>query len=103
MADKARDAQRIMDEFKKRRNRQLLVSVPFLGIFVGALWLRDHPGGLPMNFGTTAFLVVFFGAIAALLAFSLWNWRCPACNRYLGKGFGPSFCPKCGVRLQHSQ
>lgn len=100
MADDPIEAQRIVAEFRKRRNRQLAVSIPFLVIFVSSLWLRDHPDRLPVEFSGTTFLVIFLGAIGAILAFSLANWRCPACNRYLGKGFSPRFCPKCGARLQ---
>jgi len=32
--------------------------------------------------------------------FSLYNWRCPACNKYLGKQRSPKYCSKCGVALQ---
>jgi predicted RNA-binding Zn-ribbon protein involved in translation (DUF1610 family) len=34
------------------------------------------------------------------LVFSLRNWRCPACNKYLGKGTLPHYCPNCGVELR---
>ena len=38
--------------------------------------------------------------VAGALIFSFRNWRCPACNRYLGKQYSPKFCSKCGVVLQ---
>jgi hypothetical protein len=34
------------------------------------------------------------------LIFSFRNWRCPACDKYLGKAIGPRFYAKCGVALQ---
>jgi rubrerythrin len=52
--------------------------------------------GLPTELVVGAAIAVILGFVA----FTLWNWRCPACNRYLGKGISPSFCPKCGVPLQ---
>lgn len=100
MAGNPVEAERIVVEFRKRRRRQLAVSVPFVVILIGSLWLRDHPGRAPFDLSGNTFPVVFLVVIAAMLAFSLRNWRCPACNRYLGKGFSPSFCPKCETRLQ---
>lgn len=87
-------------EFAKRRKRQLLVSLPVVAailIFAVASENAKVPffGLPPAVVGGIAFAVVL-----ATLAFSLWNWRCPACKRYLGKGISPSFCPKCGVPLQ---
>jgi rubrerythrin len=43
---------------------------------------------------------VIVALVVGALVFSLKNWRCPACDKYLGKGISPSFCPKCGVALQ---
>jgi protein-S-isoprenylcysteine O-methyltransferase Ste14 len=87
-------------EFARRRKRQLLVSIPLAAVVIlFAVFSRtaETPrlGLPPAVLGVTVFVLVL-GAIA----FSLWNWRCPACNKYLGKGISPSFCPKCGVPLQ---
>lgn len=44
--------------------------------------------------------VFFVVVIAGVIGFSFWNWRCPACKRYMGKhGFGIRFCHRCGARL----
>jgi DNA polymerase II large subunit len=37
--------------------------------------------------------------IISVLAFSFLNWRCPSCNKYLGKAINPKFCSKCGTQL----
>ena len=87
-------------EFAKRRKRQLLATIPIVAVFVVAMVLR---GGGDVSFlGIPSSVVVggVFALILGSIAFSLWNWRCPACNRYLGKGISPSFCSKCGVPLQ---
>ena len=85
-------------EFAKRRRRQLLAVIPILAIFVLRIVLGEKkpeaaPFGLTPEILVGAALVVVLGVIA----FSLWNWRCPACNKYLGKGIGPAFCAKCGA------
>jgi hypothetical protein len=38
--------------------------------------------------------------ILLFVNFTAWNWRCPACKRYLGHDIGRKVCPKCGVPLQ---
>ena len=43
---------------------------------------------------------VFFAVVFLAVIFSFINWRCPACNKYFGKGFNFKFCPKCGAVLQ---
>jgi len=35
--------------------------------------------------------------IVAMFAFCIRNWRCPARDKYLGRGFHPKYCSKCGV------
>lgn len=86
-------------DFATRRKRQLLATIPILAVFVVALFMDEGQGtvlGMPVTIVAGAVFVLVLGAIA----FSLWNWRCPACNRYLGKGISPSFCSKCGVPLR---
>ena len=86
--------------FALRRRRQILLAVPLLPVLIGVLAVRDRGDavlfGIPAVIWGPAFLMLVIGA----LIFSLWNWRCPACNKYLGKGMSPRFCPKCGVALQ---
>lgn len=28
------------------------------------------------------------------------NWRCPACDKYLGRAFNPKRCRSCGIELR---
>jgi len=90
----------IQQMFALRRRRQILLAVPLLPVFIGVLVVREGGNGavlgVPAEVWGPAFLVLAIGA----LLFSLWNWRCPACEKYLGKGISPRFCPKCGVTLQ---
>ena len=88
----------LQQQFARRRVRQLLLVVP---VFVAILALRTLDGGTP-PFGLSSdlvgavSLVFIFGAVA----FSFWNWRCPACSKYLGRSINPKFCAKCGCKLQ---
>ena len=51
--------------------------------------------GMPVTVWGPAFVILFLGGIG----FSLYNWRCPACHKYLGKAISPKFCAKCGTAL----
>lgn len=88
------------EEFSRRKRLQLMVSLPFVVVLAGLFILGDQGSsgalGVPIELlgGVLAVLLV------GVLIFSLKNWRCPACNAYLGKGMGHSFCPKCGVALR---
>ena len=86
--------------FAQKRRRQIFLAIPLVPIFIVVLVSRDLAGGVlfgvPSEVWGPAFLVLAIGA----LLFSLWNWRCPACEKYLGKAINPRFCVKCGVALQ---
>src|SRR5262245_20854342 len=87
-------------QFAMRRKRQVILAIPLVLAIVGVVAAGDSLDrglfGLPPAVLTGGFLLLVAGA----LIFSFRNWRCPACDRYLGKHLGPSFCAKCGVRLQ---
>ena len=78
-------------EFAVRRRRQRLLVIPFVLIVIAITVARNR-------YGFTAPGALFATAIVALL-FSVRNWRCPACKRYLGRGMNPRFCARCGVAL----
>jgi hypothetical protein len=64
----------IIAEFKKKRTRQIMAVGPIILAFIGILSV-------------------------SVLVFSFLNWRCPSCNKYLGKAINPKFCSKCGTQL----
>ena len=89
----------ITEEFKKRRTRQIMALGPIILAFIALLSVEGNPSGifgLPQNI----VLGISFALIISVLIFSLFNWRCPACNKYLGKTINPKFCAKCGVQLR---
>ena len=90
----------IKDEFRRRRRRQLLATVPLLAIIGVSFWLRRDPAATLAGQRLAALVPVALVVIVGFVVFTLVNWRCPACKSYLGKGIGPSFCRKCGVALE---
>jgi len=100
--DQHTEAQRA--EFKRlfvvRRRRRRLVAASFLALVVAVLVLRAR--GVEEAFGVPSArwgLYVFgYGVLSVLLSFV--SWRCPACNRPLGRYGNPRFCFRCGAPLQ---
>ena len=86
--------------FASRRRRQYWIAIPFFVVILALALASDQEAvarfGIPPSILGPAMLVL----VAGLLVFSFRNWRCPACNSYLGRGMNPRFCTKCGVALQ---
>jgi hypothetical protein len=88
-------------EFAVRRKRQIILAVPLAAMVMAFAFLgEDGDNRTVMGFQASAVAPVLIVLVVGALVFSLKNWRCPACDKYLGKGMSPSFCPKCGVALQ---
>ena len=86
--------------FALRRRRQLIAIVPTV-LFAFLLGASDgrhgsHVAGLPQSFTMFAALA----GVAGIVLFSFRNWRCPSCDRYLGRTMNPSFCSRCGIPLR---
>lgn len=88
----------IITEFKKRRTRQIMAIGPIVLAFIALLSVENNPTGI-FGFAPSTILVGAFAVIISVLVFSLLNWRCPSCNKYLGKAINPKFCSKCGTQL----
>ena len=91
--------QRVVEEFKRRQKRQLVVTLPTIVIMFAIPIMADRG----MSIGGVACSALAMPAVATVVGwglFSFLNWRCPACNGYVGKDFSPRFCSKCGAALQ---
>jgi hypothetical protein len=85
-------------QYSTRRRNQIILFLPLVAlvVLVGLSEGRGAVLGIPMTTaGPIAIVLILCGVI-----FSLYNWRCPACNKHLGKGLSPRFCAKCGVELK---
>ncbi|WP_444930785.1 hypothetical protein ACJJIF_03090 [Microbulbifer sp. SSSA002] len=90
------------DKFNKLRKKQIIGSIIFtpalIGIFASLEAMEggvETFGGLPIVFWMAGCSL----AVALYLIFSKFNWRCPGCENYLGKGLSPKFCKSCGFEL----
>jgi len=93
-----KSSEKTIAEFKKKRIRQMVAVVPAILAFLALISAERNPDGL---FGLTPNMVlaVSLAMIISVLIFSFINWRCPSCNKYLGKAFNPKFCSKCGTQF----
>jgi len=89
----------VMQEFKRRRKRQLILAVPLVAVMLVFFWVSDHQNTPVLGLQPSQFIWVMLAFVVFALAFSLYNWRCPSCNSYLGKRINPSFCSSCGTKL----
>ena len=94
---------RNIEEFGKIKRHQIIATVlfaPFMIVFVVFAGAADPKTGEAFGISPVAVIPILAVALLSLVVFSVRNWRCPGCNKYLGKGFNPSYCPKCGAQLK---
>ena len=92
--------QEFKNEFAARRRKQLIATIPFVILIILFATINENTGLVLGSIPISIFIPIFIIVVIGLLVFSIKNWRCPACNKYLGKAFNPSFCSKCGVGLR---
>lgn len=88
-----------IETFRRRRTIQWVVSAPVIALVVGLMWFRDHPHDSLYGVTADQFAIVFLIALVAAMVFTFKNWRCPACDGYLGRAMNPKYCVKCGAKL----
>lgn len=98
MNDKSMSRERIdfcRNEYLRRRRRRNLSLIPFF-VAAGLAWIaRLSPNGVlgvPFSIvGPVAWIVVL-----AVILYRILEWRCPACNGFMGLVDSPRYCPQCG-------
>jgi hypothetical protein len=99
MAMQKNDDQHITREFWQRQGRQILAlaAALFLVILLAVVYKRhDLFGEYSKDTLVAAQLVV----MSAFIGFTAINWRCPSCNKYLGKDINKRACRHCKTRLR---
>lgn len=91
---------KVVEQFKRRRKAQWLMTGLLLLMVGGLLWFQEHSHHLPSQLAGSGMAGVMVVVVICAVTFSFQNWRCPACNRYLGKVMNPQFCSGCGAPLQ---
>ena len=87
---------RYKKEYVAKRKRQAVSAIP-VGVLGAAV---AFSGGGLFGLGESAVVVVVGAVVLAFFGFSIANWRCPACDRYLGQRLNPRECPGCGQELR---
>jgi hypothetical protein len=91
----AGDRGQVHDDFATRYRRAKVMWLLWVALFPAAGLL--HGGGARSD-GPYTYVVL--GVAGALIAFHLWNWRCPSCNWYLGNWLFTRQCWHCKIMLR---
>jgi hypothetical protein len=83
--------------FFQKRLYHIASTVPVVGAVVLLLVSDSYLADLDFPIQTMALGTA--GLVLAAAAFSWFNWRCPACAKYLGFSLSPNSCRNCGVAL----
>jgi hypothetical protein len=90
----------IKREFTVRQNRQIVaIAAALFMVLLGAV-LHKRPDLLGEALSGTTLFGLQAICIAAFLAYTAYNWRCPSCEKHLGGNINRRRCGKCGARLQ---
>ncbi|HET9887699.1 MAG TPA: hypothetical protein VFR10_09305 [bacterium] len=89
------------ESFAQRRKKQLLLAALIIPLVLVAVFAEDQRTDTILGYSVEVFGPIFLVAVIAALLFSLRNWRCPACSKYLGRSMNPKFCHNCGVELHN--
>jgi len=93
------EQRRVIKEFVERRKKMYLAISLLVALAAIVLLATLKWGVLTRPAGAALMGIVFVCTIFIRMRF----WRCPHCNKDLGKLYiglrHPKFCPECGIRL----
>jgi hypothetical protein len=99
MSDIGEKTTSVAEEFSKRKRKQIIISIPMMLAIVSIFFSGDGPDSEIFGISSSIYLPVFIAVFLGMFVFSLINWRCPSCRKYLGRGMNPKHCSGCGVQL----
>ena len=93
------DDKQVRSEFWLRRGRQFLaIAIAlFIVILLAIVHKRQDLFG---EYSKSTIFAAQLAVIAAFIGFTAFNWRCPSCNKYLGRDINKRFCRHCRARLR---
>jgi hypothetical protein len=86
--------------FVAKRRRQIIAAVPVVILMIGLAIAAEGESNTVFGAPISTLVPTMILFVIGIVIFSFRNWRCPACDKYLGKAMSPRFCSKCGVPLQ---
>jgi rubrerythrin len=92
--------EKIVEEFARRRCNQIMVNILVLAGFLALGIGTQSEGTLLLNIPPAIWLPTGVSLLVVGVLYGIRNWRCPACDRSLGKHHNPKYCPHCGARLR---
>ena len=93
---KEMEAKHVMSEFSRKRKLQYFFSGVTVVLIIAAALARSR--SVPSL--STAYVWIMLVIAVGLIVFSFFNWRCPSCKKYMGRGYNIKNCPLCGVKLR---
>lgn len=93
----------IKKEFQKRKKRQVIIAVSIIPIFVLLLYVKSFPDSIIFELVDYKQVVLISGLMIGLTLISSYlNWRCPSCEKYIGRSLNPNHrhCSNCGAELR---
>lgn len=89
--------QQILEDFKRRRTREIIAIAPFLASVFVLYELFKNPGFTVGGLSGGPLLLAALAVLAAVLIHHVVNWRCPACGHVFLTGITVSHCKSCGM------
>ncbi len=86
--------------FKKRQFNQIIVAVIVIPIVIVLFIFEKNPDMIILGLNNDQIGMGGIGIVGAAVIYSFINWRCPNCNKYLGKQISPKNCSRCGASLK---
>jgi surface polysaccharide O-acyltransferase-like enzyme len=90
----------IKADFARRKRNQFIVAVPLVLLIAGFVLFEEQLKSPDLGVPSGVFVGVLLVVVISIGGFSFRNWRCPACDGYLGKSTSMNNCSKCGVALK---
>lgn len=90
----------IKQKFKQRKIRQIIIVVLIIPIMILLLQIKKNPDSEIFGLNYDQIGIVSLIIIGAAVIFSFINWRCPNCNKYLGRRMNINNCSNCGAELR---
>jgi len=90
----------VKQDYERRRSIQLIITGPLVASIIVFIWAQANSTSSLIGIPAYRIVLSAFAVIVSGMVFSVRNWRCPACDRYLGKAWNPRHCAHCGVQLR---
>ncbi|MBI1221301.1 MAG: hypothetical protein GC180_01750 [Bacteroidetes bacterium] len=94
------ESNEIKAAYQRRRKRQLIVALFLVPTFLGMLFLSSNPETSLFGLDYDTLGKIAFGIVICALAYSVYNWRCPGCRKYLGRSINQNYCARGGAKFK---